>query len=458
MGTDLATLQTASLRLSKRGIIAIRGRYRVVTPRLLAVWLAHEVWEARSEAILNQLCPALPNDLARRALLERLGHLGDTHLAKTVIDALLGRIDADFLEDNHCGEIFSILAEAAPAAGMAVLKRVFDALSQDALVNMEHSRRRLVWTLQKMAWFPEFFADAALMLLRLAEAENESCKNNATGVWASLFQVHLAPTSLPALERLSLLSETLQSKDVDRRLLALHGLRAALSTHEMGMMHGEVQAGGLASQQWRPATWEDDWAVRQAALGLLDASMQDENNGIRKTAKTILVENWVGLWRIGLLEDVWPRLKTLAPEDLEQLNELSRRLSSMLEFAEPWNVPEELQDRLRLLLAQLEGESYEERLRIAVSSRDYRPNDEIWEAFSRLALEGMQQPEALHDQLSWLFSAEAHMSGIFGAALGRADGDLRWLEALIEASLRSVNEACYSDIWLKSVYEMGLIG
>jgi hypothetical protein len=61
------------------GLVSKQGRYRYVTPHLLAVWLAAEAWEAHGKQLLD-LISKLPTWNSRRAFLERLRDHGGARL------------------------------------------------------------------------------------------------------------------------------------------------------------------------------------------------------------------------------------------------------------------------------------------------------------------------------------------------------------------------------------------
>ena len=65
-------------------------------------------------------------------------------------------------------------------------------------------RRRLVETLEKIAFHNDTFSDGARILLQLAVAENETWANNATGQFKELFPIVLGGTEADGEARLRL--------------------------------------------------------------------------------------------------------------------------------------------------------------------------------------------------------------------------------------------------------------
>lgn len=95
-------------------------------------------------------------------------------------------------------------------------------------------RRNIVWTLEHLLERRETFFDAAYLLRRLAEAENEHFGNNATGVWKSIFLTFLGPTEVPSKERYQLIRDALLEPSEAARVLAVEGVGSALQGSEFG--------------------------------------------------------------------------------------------------------------------------------------------------------------------------------------------------------------------------------
>jgi len=103
-------------------------------------------------------------------------------------------------------------------------------MSHDELLQFEQGRRDIIWALEGTALYADLFCQSARLLLALAEAENETWSNNATGVFAGLFSLgygEVAPTSLAPEYRLPVLMEALSEGEL-RADLALKSFDAAL--------------------------------------------------------------------------------------------------------------------------------------------------------------------------------------------------------------------------------------
>jgi len=453
VGLSWPEAQDAAHHMVKEGYIAKQGRYRYVTPHLLAVWLALEGWEARGEEILN-LLPTLPTPSSRRALLERIADLGETEVARQVAERLLSEDglfpDIDALDDGGRAEVLGMLAMAAPAGGLRALERIILHLPRDRLLSFRHGRRHTVWTLERLAWHPASFDRAARVLLRLAEAENEPYSNNATGVWADLFQTRLGGTAVPALERHQLLRETLKSDSQAVRQLSLLGIRSALRTREMREASSEHQAGRVVPPEWTPRTWEEEWEARRSALALLDIALSDDDPEDVAKAREILLQSSRGLIRIGLADDVLTRIAALPLRDDVEEHEVWRLLKQILAW-EGEILSKGQRTRAEQMVEGLVGDTFHDRLRRWVGrgslvdykelkGNDLRPEDMA----AKMAEEGFQKPDLLQKELDWLSSSEAKLFPAFGHRLGELDHEQMWLPELVERALEGGNPALLS--------------
>src|SRR5262249_42755943 len=151
--------------------------------------------------------------------------------------------------------------EASPEASLECLKRTVGVWDSDKLKTFTTGRREVIWALERMAIWRELFADSARLLLKLAEFENETWGNNATGVFAGLFSPgpdRVAPTEASLEERFPVLKEALESDSGNVRLVALKAADDALESHSFSRASGaEYQGLRREPRLWRPHTWGD---------------------------------------------------------------------------------------------------------------------------------------------------------------------------------------------------------
>lgn len=425
--------------LTRTGYVAKSGRYRYITPHLLAVWLAGEVWDDQRAKMLS-LLPRLPTLSSRRGLIERLRDLGEDPHAREVAESLLGGRglfpDIDALNDNERAQIFGLLTEAAPQAGMVALNRLLGHLSHDGLLNFSKGRRQVVWTLEKLAWLPETFSDAAHLVLALAEAENEHWANNASGLWPALFGTYLGGTAVPALERQVLIREALESGSETRAKLAVRAISSVLNAHEVRSHSGDKPGGRIVPPEWHPDTWETAAAVKRAGLILLDSALESPFDSVKEAARKLLLDMGRQLVRQELTEETLIRWQRVDLTTYEQRREMQNRIGDVLEFDGDFLTPQQ-KSELEKFAASLKDDSFGERLRYCVAGRTRREawellknknndHDEIAIEADRLAEESMTSPELLSSEIDYLASLNNFMLFPFAARLGQADEDWFW--------------------------------
>ena len=448
-------------RLEERGLLTAQGRYRQVSPNLLAVSLAAEVWEDRRTDITSSLLPSLP-PAAKYALLERIRDLG----AHPDTEEIALQIVKNFLQDQSSlasHELSRLLASALqalnPLRALEELEAALSILSRDQLLLITGSARRVfVEELQRLAWFREAFTRAAGLLLRLADAETESWVNNATGVFAGLFRVHLGGTSTPALARLPALEGVLRSTEPNRRLLAVAGLGQMLSPFEVRDRGSEDQGGRVPPAEWQPDSLEGERVIRIAALKLLDIALADAVANVAHAARSVLLGATRFFVRLGLSVELLPRLRQLPRASDEDRSHVVRGVEHILLFEQEALVASE-RTELQEFLAELNGRSFSDRLHRWVGrwpSAEYMPDGPalIGELpairnIDELADEMVLDPRALPpEDWQWLISQRAENAELLGKALGERDPERRWLPAIVEHLTPQANPLLFAGyLW-----------
>jgi hypothetical protein len=437
-----AAAQDIVARKVQDHLVQKQGRYRYVTPHILAVWLAAQVWDARGDSTL-ELLTALPTPGSKRALIERLADFGDNEQASRVAHRLLSEdglfSDLESIDDPTLAEIHGVLTLANPGAGLHALERILGALSVDELRSFNGGRRHVVWTLEKLAWHRDTFFGAARLLLALAEAENESFANNATGTWRQLFQTYLGGTEVPAIERHILIVEALHSESVQRRLLGIQAIVSALAVYETRGGEAEHQRGRVVPAEYHPKTQAEARETRASALELLEVGLNDNEVVVREQATDALLQCARGLVATGLADQVLQRLKSLDVKGYQERREVRGTVQDALKYEET-RLSEDQRAQFEEFLQGLEGRTYTDRLRRWVGkwtnsdwlrADDEDPERPHWE-IAKLADEAFDSPGLLAQELEWLASPEAENVWFFGYRLGERDTDHVWLGDLVQ--------------------------
>lgn len=426
--------------MHQQGLVGKKGRYRYVTPDLLACWLATSVWNSRTEEV-RELINRLPTTESREAFYERLKDLGTDEKAKaTICDLLSERVfpTIEELDSEEGSRLLYTLAYAHPSGALATLERVFDNVSIDRLRSLRKGRRNVVNALNYLKWFKRTFFGAARLLLALAEAENEDLGNNATGIWTSLFQLGLGGTEVPALDRLSLLEEVLSGDSPVRKDLALKALSSLMSYHEIRTSGYEEGGARPVPSEWRPRVFGEIWEVHRKALQIVDQAIRDRDSSIVLKARTTLLRSARTVVATGLAQEIVCRLEEFSPQSDGERREASDTVRMILEY-ESDKLKEDQRNQLMAIEQKLAGTSFHDRLRRWVGQWSFGD----WDIHRReggpppqdraaaLAEEVMEEPELLLADIDWLFSNEAQNVVPFAERLGKLDEDWSWLPNLV---------------------------
>ncbi|MBA3867565.1 MAG: hypothetical protein H0X30_00270 [Anaerolineae bacterium] len=442
---DFGKLKRTAIQMQRRGLVIKQGRYRYVTPALLAIWFAGEVWEAQGSDIISTLLPQLPSPSARFRILKRLGDIGEEELAVPITEQLFGRNGAlanvEALDNADNANLFNILANASPVACINALERIFRTVSRERLLEFNKGRRNVVYALQGLLRRTETFYQAARILLKLADAENETWGNNATGIWREVFYTRLGLSPFPASERHSLIQEALLPvNSLETRLLGVKAIHAALSPFESSAF-GDGPGGHL-SERWQPELWDDIWQSYRSALTLLDQVLRDSDERVEQEAISTFIGVSRHLLRTPLKSDILKRMEGLL--DHPRLTLQKKQFIDVLSHATEYEANVLTQEEIATIQQWREvllGTSYHNRLHRWVGQlnsydqrqvyRDKETPVDLNALTTDLAQEGYNQPELLRPELEWLTSSEAQYAGKFALELGHVDSQTHWLNELI---------------------------
>lgn len=424
LSLPFAQLQRETKRLRDRGVVVPRGRYLYVSPDLLAVNAAANLWDAMGSGLIR-LVEKFPIQEPRRQLLRRVAMMGEHPEVKKAVEKILSRSglfpDIHKLNDPLLSEIFRILSSAAPEAATELLTETICNALRPELLDFKNGRRDVIWAIESLLRWPSTSLDAARALMMLALCETETIGNNATAILKEYFHVHLSRSPIPLEDRFVIIDELLAMGDSDARKLAVNSISGSLRTNE-NRMGGELDP--LSNKpfppEWRPKTYGDIWAARRRAIKYLEEVGGGDDDAAALARRTRLTST-AALY----VEDAAAILDTTTPSDDEERRIIMEACSRILEISD---LPEQL--RLRLLRAREKtfGASFSDQLRRWVGKRlhtdyDLEHNSGYAAADShvaRLAQEATENGLA-KEQLTWLASPEAEYAGLFGQRLGELD-------------------------------------
>jgi len=281
-----------------------------ITPRALHIRLWIDWWSEFGAAIkMIDLIPTLSEQM-RQWFGEMIEYANATPVSKKLVADLLGPnglyANAEWLKTKAGGRFFFSLSLADPSAALRLLQRTIGRMARDELLQFEEGRRDVICALENMALHGDLFRPAAELLLALAEAENETWSNNASGVFAGLFSLgygEVAPTSIAPEHRLPVLTKALALGGL-RAELALKGFDAALNMHSISRWGGD-QPFRLNErvQRWLPKTYGEWFEAYKLYWTTLRAALQKSTPELRRRIAHILLSHVRELLKAEYLHD-----------------------------------------------------------------------------------------------------------------------------------------------------------
>ncbi len=266
-------LQSAVRLLRKHGVVVPRGRYLYVSPDLLAVEAAADLWDEKGSRLVDLVLKLKPSP--RRQLLQRLAMMGEHEEVHKAVERILSRKGLfptlKELDEPFLGEVFRILSHTVPEAASDLLDELILPASKEDLLGFENGRREVLWAIESLRRWPNTSLRAARIAMSLALEETEKLGNNATAIFKTFFFVFLSGSPVPLMERFVLIDELLSSDHPAARALAVTALGATLDLHE-SRSGGEIDE--LSKKpfppEWRPKKNTDVWEPRRTALAYLE--------------------------------------------------------------------------------------------------------------------------------------------------------------------------------------------
>jgi hypothetical protein len=428
-------------QMSRRKILQ-GDHFLYITPRALHIKLWTDWWADFGAAInMIELVPIL-SDQMRQWFGEMIEYAHAAPVSKKLVADLLGPkglyANAEWLKTRAGGRFFFSLSLADPPAALPLLQRTIGTMSRDELLQFGESRRDVIQALENMALYGDLFRPSAEVLLALAEAENETWSNNASGVFAGLFSLgygEVAPTSLAPEHRLPVLTKALAQGGV-RTELALKGFDAALNMHSISRWGGD-QPFRLNEpvQRWLPKTYGEWFEAYKLYWTTLRAALQNATPDLRRSAAHILLSHVRELlgaeYLHGEILDTLCEIATYPDVD-------KRKIISSIELVLNYDadsLPTEVASALATTRDNLIGTSFESRLKRYAGmdllqdqiDREGTEIDKTASDIRQLVKEALANRDLLRAEFGWLVTEEARNGYRFGYALGQQDiGNSAW--------------------------------
>lgn len=447
MGLDWRLCRRVIREMEERGYVGSRGRYRHVTPELLAIWFAAAEWRTNREGLLeifSQAPPEMADRMSKR--FRQMSHVDEVvEVAREVLGPAGPFRVLAVLNHPRNARLFGDFSRLAPEAAVAALEAVLSQLDEAGIRALDAGRREIVWALERLVVRRDLFPQAARLLLRLAVSENEHFANNATGVFQSLFNPTARATAANGDERLELLAEVLGSTAEQELHIAIGAFEGVFDVHG-GYAVSPDPGGEPPPPAWAPESWEDRVDYCRNAFVLLEQLLDHDAATVRVAAESVLLEHfrsffWLGLGdeglrlanRTDLSESIRRRVVIQSDEVLTydhdkafMTDDLMARLKDLRRnvFADP------LRERLHLWLGSWNRDLVREARGTSESPLELEARD-----LKGLVSELIVRSDLLRDEFDWITSEEAVKGRQFLGYLAEVDQQREWLEPVLEASV-----------------------
>lgn len=410
-------------------------RTLIISPQLLHVSM-WKGWFDRYEKMVDVIkLRAGLNGRAQSHFDAMLTYVKESPAATAMAERLLGK-DGPFasLAGFAAAGGSSLFFAVAQANPKAALRRFSDALGRESVEARKQfqgdGRRTAVHRLEQLAVSRDTFFEAADCLLLLAESENESWSNNATGVFVSLFGLgydKLAASEVAPREKLKYLDGLLHSATEFHRQITVRALSESLAPFNSRTAIEETIGLRRLPDRWMPKTMDELHDSYIAHVDLLGKAL-----GFLPPQEAIEAAR-------GIVRNVRSLILTpLAPK----LIELLRRVSSMTALRdecvealvstlhyESKALPGKVKAELEVLRVELTDSSFATRLRRHAGMKlvedhfdvDGNYSDEASPVLIQLVKETIADVGLLTPELVWLVTEEAKNGFQYGQMLGRAD-------------------------------------
>jgi hypothetical protein len=421
-----------------------------ITPQPLQIRMWIEWWDTYGSSFkLDEFLPNIPENIkVREWFYEMFKYAAESGAALRIVKDLLGVNgpfqNNDYLKTELGGRFFLALTEADPQSALRCLQKTVGRWSKDELLQFTTGRRQVVWALEMIAMWGEFFVDAARLLLALGEAENEKISNNASGVFIQLFSPatgKVAPTEASPQERFPVLVEAIESSSSERRLLALRACDQALeSQHFVRSIGAEYQGLRKPPELWRPKTWGELFDAYRQVWQLLSERLDSFPMDERQETISIILKRASSLTGSDNLADmVFNTLIDLIQRQYVNKKTILANAIQMLRYGRN-HLSEKTRERWKQLKDELEGTDFSSLMKRYVGMdllEDKFDNEGLYGDQAESKIKELAQQalsnDLLEPELPWLVTTEAEKGFSFGYELGLIDTDFSQFPTLLNA-------------------------
>jgi len=353
----------------KKEIIERRGNLIMVRPLPLALKLTIQYLESYSHDIIIEkfLGFAKVGKLMKNAT-NRLSQLESLSDSQSIVEKIWGTngpfTEAEVLDTFMGSQLFRSIVHVNPEMSISVLEKYFSSRTDSQLKSLVSNRRNLVESLQKLCFRKKYFERASKLLFRLSRNENEIYGNNATNLFAKLFQLFLPATEANLKQRSDFLKLIINDVVLDDKSNILETIRSAFRVGSFNRIGGiEKQGTNTILKEYRPKEYYEIWEYWDEMVQMLNGLYRAFPN-INNEISTILRKNIYGLYIHGypsakiekvfeliikLSDDHLPLFKTL--ESLESKLKINSEQKNLIDKYKSISSPSSFLDQFNYIVS-----------------------------------------------------------------------------------------------------------
>lgn len=288
-----------------------------VRPFPLAVWLVDKWFgvdndEERMDEIMSDIAGLDDNTrhVVVEGMYERLRYMKESADAQDMVARLMAENGSFCNEKVVCSDmgsrLFLGMSSVNPVAVAKCLKHVLFPKSIEWLREnlTDHSRRNIIWALEKLCFDVNSYPCAVWVLARLAIAENETWDNNACAQLTQLFHIALPGTEVPLLERLNTLNSLFVSGE-EYKNITLDCISGAFYNGQFVRMGDSSEFGLESKTDYLPKSYNEISDYWIGCRDILKERIINDNTTVQKISK-IIVSHIIQWTFDGMLEIMMP--------------------------------------------------------------------------------------------------------------------------------------------------------
>lgn len=351
-----------------------------VRPMPLAIWLASEWFKGCTKDHIMSLIQGISNipsdghDHAKHmqdAFCKRLEYLTENRVAKEVLTELM-QPDGPFAHEEILNtpmgsRLLLSFANVIPEVIADTLYGIYADYDIDILKSelTDNARRNFVYILEKICYNKNCFHKAALVLARLALAENETWSNNATGIFCQLFHILLPGTEANLKDRFEVI-QACKHRGGEYIGLVLTAINSALSADRFMRIGGAERQGFHAYKDYQPTypeIYEYWWNCKNLLIEITE-EFPEKLDDI-----TSVVENHIDdFLKVNLYDMLYELLDYYIPKKEYDWDNVLKTLNRISDYPESYDFDKK---KLKVYIERLTKTDFYSRF-IAIRERENR--------------------------------------------------------------------------------------